>query len=267
MNNPTIFNQLLIWPFLNLLLVFYKFFEIARVPGAFGWAIIALTVTIRGLLQPMTKRQMESARKMQMLKPHLDEINKKHKGDKKKTQEEQMKLYKEHGINPAAGCLPLLLSFPILIALYQVFIQVLSGELQQTIDQINSIVYFPFLHIETLDLSFFGLNLAHKPSQWGEHGWWLLAIPVITGILQWYQMKSMSPSPKPAPKKEPKKGDAKTQPDMAADMQKQMAYIFPFMIGYAAYNFPIGLALYWNTYSLLTIWGQRKVQPATLNKS
>src|SRR3989344_6905356 len=140
MTNPTIFNQLLIWPFINLLMVFYKFFEIARVPGAFGLAIIALTLTIRGALQPLTKKQMESARKMQMIKPHIDELNKKHKDDKKKLQEEHMKLYKQHGINPAAGCLPLLLSFPILIALYQVFLQVLgngNSSIQDTIASIN----------------------------------------------------------------------------------------------------------------------------------
>jgi YidC/Oxa1 family membrane protein insertase len=115
MTDPNIFNRLLIWPFMNVLIGIYKFLEIAHIPGAFGWAIVLLTVLVRGAMTPLTKKQMESARKMQAIKPHLDELHKKHKDDRKKLQEEQMRLYQEHGINPAAGCLPLLISFPILI--------------------------------------------------------------------------------------------------------------------------------------------------------
>lgn len=269
MSNPNIFNQLLIWPFMNLLIGLYKFLEIAHIPGAFGWAIVVLTIAIRGSLAPLTKKQMESAKKMQAIKPHLDELNKRHKDDRKKLQEEQMKLYQQHGVNPAAGCLPLLISFPILIGLYRVFIDVLStSSTEEAIRQINQIMYFPFLHIQDLNLGFFGLNLAAKPSQWQQFGWWLLAIPVITGALQYYQMKSTqamsTPAVVPPAKKLEKKNteDKKENTeDMAASMQKQMALIFPFMIGFFSYNFPIGLALYWNTFSLMTIWTQQPTQP------
>ena len=256
---------------MNLLIAFYKFLEIAHIPGAFGWAIILLTIAIRGALSPLTKKQMESARKLQSIKPHLDELNKKHKDDRKKLQEEQMKLYQQHGVNPAAGCLPLLLSFPILIGLYRVFIDVLStGSTEEAIRQINEVVYWPFLQIQELNLGFFGINLAAKPSQWQEFGWWLLAIPVVTGILQYYQMKStpgMGASPTTSTvdtKKSKKKGEEKKEgaEDMAASMQKQMALIFPFMIAFFSYSFPAGLALYWNTFSLMTIWTQKKAQEA-----
>lgn len=250
---------------MNLLIGIYKFLEIAHIPGAFGWAIVVLTVLIRGALNPLTKKQMESAKKLQAIKPHMDELHKKHKDDRKKLQEEQMKLYQEHGINPAAGCLPLLISFPILIGLYRVFVDVLStGSIEEAVRQINEIMYFDFLHIQELNLWFFGLNLAEKPSQWQTAGWWLLAIPVITGVLQYYQMKStqamQTPAIVPAKKQEKKKDDKESAADMAASMQKQMAIIFPFMIGFFSYSFPIGLALYWNTFSLMTIWSQRNTQ-------
>jgi len=252
MTDPNIFNQFLIWPFINLLILFYKAFALLHIPGAFGWAIVGLTLAIRLALRPMTKKQLESAQKMQLLKPHLDELNKKHKNDKRRFQEEQMKLYREHGINPAAGCLPLIISFPILIALYRVFFQVLNtGNMQEVVDQINHIVYFSALHISSIDLSFFGIDLAAKPSQWQSAGWWLLLIPVITGVLQWFQMKAMTPA-QPVQKKSDKKD--KKQDDFASEMQKQMQFIFPVMIGFAAYSFPFGLSLYWNTFSIMSIF-------------
>jgi len=272
MTDPGIFNQLLIWPFMNILIAIYKFLEIAHIPGAFGWAIVVLTVIVRGAMSPLTKKQMESAKKLQAIKPHMDELHKKHKDDKKKLQEEQMKLYQQHGINPAAGCLPLLISFPILIGLYRVFVDVLStGSTEEAIRQINEVVYWPFLQIQQLDLWFFGINLASKPSQWQTDGWWLLAIPVITGVLQYFQMKSTPGMGAPAPavvdtKKSKKKQEEKKEgmEDMAASMQKQMVLIFPFMIAFFSYTFPVGLALYWNTFSLMTIWTQRKAQETAI---
>ena len=108
MTNPTIWNQLLIWPILNLLIALYKGLDFIKIPGAFGLAIILLTCIIRLVLTPFTKAQLKSAKKMQDLKPRIDELNKKHKDDKTKLQQAQLNLYKEAGVNPAAGCLPLL---------------------------------------------------------------------------------------------------------------------------------------------------------------
>ena len=108
---------MLIWPILNILIALYKGLALLKIPGAFGFAIIILTIIIRGLLTPFTKAQLKSAKKMQDLKPQLDELSRKHKGDKTKLQQAQMSLYKEAGINPAAGCLPLLVQIPIFISL------------------------------------------------------------------------------------------------------------------------------------------------------
>lgn len=263
MTNPTLWNQLLVWPIINLLMVFYKFFEWLHIPGPLGFAVIGLTIAIRLLLYPLMAAQMKSAKKMQQLKPHLDAINAKHKDDKKALQQAQMDLYKQHNINPAAGCLPLLIQMPVLIALYNVFYQVLqNGNAAKLVSDLNHVVYSSSLKLTSLDLSFFGSSLGVKPSQWQSHGYWLLAIPVITAALQWWQSKLMLPQAVSAPAQALKKTDAKNEKapeDTAAEMQKQMAMITPIMFGMFAYQFPLGLALYWNVFGLFGIMQQLKI--------
>jgi YidC/Oxa1 family membrane protein insertase len=272
MTNPNIFNQFLVWPIINLLLFLYKIFESVHFPGALGLAVIALTVLVRLILYPLTVAQLKSAYKLNKLKPQMDELNKKFKDDKNQLHLEQLKLYQQAGINPAAGCLPLLLQFPILIALYNVFFQILSGQnIQKVIADINKIVYSPFLKVDRLDLSFLGLNLARKPSEWQSSGWWLLFVPVITAALQYWQTKLMTPQNIPleskasslAPTRNVSTGQApkKKEEDMATAMQKQMAVMMPLMIGFFSYSFPLGLSLYWNTFGLFGI-----IQQYQLNK-
>lgn len=272
MTDPNIWNQLLIWPILNVLVALYQFFAWLGLPGPLGFAVIGMTILIRLILHPLMIAQLRSAKKMQAVKPHLDALGEKHKGDKQALQQAQMALYKEHGVNPAAGCLPLLVQMPVLIALYNVFYSVLNnGNLAQIVADINKIVYFPALKLMTLDLTFFGINLGIKPSQWQTVGWWLLAIPVITAGLQYWQTKLMmapkvnttNPTNKPIrtnttnKKTDDKKEEQKT--DMAADMQKQMAIITPIMFGWFAFQFPLGLALYWNVFGLFGIMQQLAV--------
>jgi YidC/Oxa1 family membrane protein insertase len=86
----------------------------------YGIAIIVLTLLIKLLLLPLGIKQIKSMQAMQAIQPRVKELQKKYKGNKQKIQEEQMKLYKEAGVNPLGGCLPLLLQFPILIAMYAV---------------------------------------------------------------------------------------------------------------------------------------------------
>lgn len=86
----------------------------------YGVAIILLTVLIRIVLLPLGVKQIKSMQAMQAIQPKVKEIQKKYKGNKQKAQEETMKLYKESGVNPLGGCLPLLLQFPILISMYAV---------------------------------------------------------------------------------------------------------------------------------------------------
>jgi YidC/Oxa1 family membrane protein insertase len=86
---------------------------------SYALAIVLLTVIIKVLLYPLTYKQMKSMKVMQELQPKIKELDKKYKSDPKKKQEAMMELYKKHGANPMAGCLPLLIQFPILIALFR----------------------------------------------------------------------------------------------------------------------------------------------------
>jgi YidC/Oxa1 family membrane protein insertase len=261
-------NMLLVNPILNVLVALYKGFEFLHIPGPLGFAVIGLTIIIRLVLYPLMQAQLKSAKKMQNLKPHIDALNVKHKNDKQALQQAQLALYKEHGVNPAAGCLPLIIQMPVLIALYNVFYQVLNnGNLAQEIEKINAIVYHPALKLTTFDLSFFGANLAVKPSAWQTQGWWLLSIPIITAALQWWQSRlMMQTTPKTLEISDKKKAiikkdgkEEKPPSDTAMEMQKQMAIITPLMFGYFAFQFPLGLALYWNVFGLFGIIQQIKV--------
>lgn len=256
------FEEILIKPILNLLVVFYYVVNSLKIPGPLGWSIILLTSSVRVLLYPLTSAQLKSLKKINELKPHLDELSKRHANDKKKLQEEQLRLYKEKGVNPAAGCLPALVQIPIFIALYNVFIQTLGkNDPAEIAASINSKVY-PFLEnmrIAVLDLQFLGVNLTAKPSEWKTYGWWLLLVPVITAVLQWLQTKLTTPpvvqtKPTDVVKKEEGKGD-----DFAKAMQTQTTVVLPLMIGFFAYSFPLGLSLYWNTFSLFGIIQQLKI--------
>ena len=259
MNFVEIWNLVLVNPILNVLVALYKVFEFLHIPGPLGFAVIGLTLVIRLLLYPLMGAQLRSARKMARLKPHMDALNVKHKGDKQALQQAQLALYKEHGVNPAAGCLPLLIQMPVLIALYNVFYQVLNnGNLDKLIGEINNVIYLPAFKLTALDLNFLGINLAIKPSQFQTHGYWLLLVPVITAGLQYWQTKlMMTPS---VPQGGTTEGKPEKAPeDTAGDIQKQMAIITPLMFGYFALQFPLGLALYWNVFGIFGIIQQLAV--------
>ena len=99
--------------------VLYMFTNSIGIPN-YGLAIILLTVIIKMVLYPLTKKQMLSMRSMQQLQPKIKELQSKYKDkDKQVLQQKTMELYKEHNINPMAGCLPLIIQMPILIALYR----------------------------------------------------------------------------------------------------------------------------------------------------
>lgn len=261
-----IFDPFFAHPILNLLVIFYKLFLLIKLPGAFGFAIIALTVAIRMLFQPFFQKQIETAKKMQELKPHLDNLSTKHKNDKKQLQAEQLKLYQQHGINPASGCLVMIVQLPVFIALYNTLnLFLLNGQAGKTIIAINKVLYLPIFKIQSIDPWFFGLDLVKTPKQMGT--WLYLLVPLITGILQYFQAQVSMPGKPPAVSQPPRLGqdgkDKDEKKDGQGDFQKamntQMKYMFPLMIGYFSYTLPVGLALYWNIFSIMGIMQYRKV--------
>lgn len=250
-----IFNLLFMGPVVNLLVLIYQGLHTISIPGALGFSIMILTVVIRVLVWPFMASQIKATRKMAELKPHMDELKKKHKDDKQGLAQAQMALYKEHGVNPAGGCLPAIIQIPIFIALYQSIINILPNA-GGHIDNINKLIYFPQLKLPaTIDPNFFGISLGAKPSEFATYGWLLLLIPVATAVLTFVQTKMMAPKQiKKYPSDSPKEVKEKENlEDSMSAMQSQMAYLMPLMIGYFAYTFPIGLAIYWNMYTILGI--------------
>lgn len=211
---------------------------------------------------------MRTSKKMQAITPHLSAVKEKHKGDAQRIQQETMKLYKEHGVNPAAGCLPMVIQLPIIWGLYGVLQNIVK---YTNIKQINDALYFDFLKLHTLwDIHFFGLPLTKSPSKLlATVGVLILLVPVITAILQYLQSKALMPSIAPKqPAKEKgkaaltKKDSKDSAQDFAAAFQTQSLYLFPIMIGFFSWSLPLGLSLYWNTFSIFGIIQQQRLQKA-----
>ncbi len=247
--NP--FEVFLTTPILNLLVAFYRFFDLINIPGALGLSIIFLTVTIRMILWPLTASQLKSGQKMAALKPHLSRLKEEHGHDKLRHQQEVSKLYKEHGVNPLAGCLPLLLQIPVFIALYNVLLKIVDFNKADFLASINDKLYSTVLYLEKIpDTSFIGFNLSSKPSEWQQIGFLILLVPPITGALQFIQSKMMVPV---ATSKPAKTNEKQGLEDSMAQMQSQMTYLMPAMIAFFSYGFPFGLSLYWNTFTAIGI--------------
>lgn len=248
-----IFNILFTNPITNVMVLFYQIFVIAGIPFAFGFSIIALTLFVRLILWPFTSAQIKSAHKMQKVAPHLSAVKEKHKGDNKRQQEEIMKLYKEHGVNPAAGCIPLIIQLPIVWALYHVLQIAVNVNSAKELAAINKVLYFDFLKLQNVwNTSFYGLQLGDSPSKLFAQYPLIVLVPVVTGLLQFILSKMMMPEESLLPATT----TAKKQDDFQAAFQKQSMYLFPAMIGFFSFSLPLGLSLYWNTFTIFGILQQ-----------
>lgn len=255
-----IFNTLFFGPIVNILVFLIRLFEASSIPGALGLSIIVLTVIIRMIIWPLMTAQMKSVKQMADLRPRLDELKKKHGKDKTALALAQQQLYKEAGVNPAAGCLPILVQFPILIALYQVIMAMFVG--QNGLDRINQALYLDSWHLnQATDPFFLGINISSKPGDFMTAGWVLLLIPVLTGVFQFLQSKMMAPRPIVIVANDSKKEVAEKQStdEAIVQVQSQMMYILPVMIAYFSYTLPSGLALYWNALTIVSMVQQYRI--------
>jgi len=206
---------------------------------------------------PFVKQQLVASKKMMDLKPHMDSLKDKHKGDKQALAVAQMQLYKDHGVNPAGGCLPAIVQILLIYPLYQVIEAFLNPT--KGLERINYFLYDKSWHLISLpDPHFLGFNLADKPSDFARIGVVVLLIPVITALLQFVLSKMMAPQGvKPYPNDSSKELKEKAkEDDMATAMQSQMLFLMPLMIGFFSFQFPLGLSLYWNTLSIMSIYQQ-----------
>lgn len=196
----------------------------------FGLAIILLTIFVRLILLPVSLRQLKSTKAMQSLQPKMQELQKKYGKNKQKLQQETMKLYKESGINPI-GCMgPMLIQFPVWIALYQSIMRALATTPENLLDLSHRLYSWQAVsHALPLNSHFLWLDLSGS-------GDFFLA--VLVGGSMWVQQKMTT-----APSADPK------QQSTAQSMQIMM----PFMFGAFVLMFPSGLAVFWLVSNLIGI--------------
>lgn len=200
-----------------------------------GVGIIILTLIIRLLLIPLARKSIESQKKMQEIQPKLKEIQKKYKNDKQKQGVEIMELYKKNGINPASGCLPMIVQIVFLIALYRVFMTGISA------NGTDGLLYSFIPDPGKLNTTAFGFLDLTK-------GNYILA--AIAAVLQYVQTKMIMSKKS----KQPVKADRNPgEPDFSTIMQNQMLYLGPILTFFIGVKFPAGLPIYWITTTLFMI--------------
>ncbi|GMM92319.1 membrane protein insertase YidC [Qipengyuania sp. MTN3-11] len=195
--------------------------------GNFGVAIILLTVIVRAFVFPIAQRGFASMAAMKAIQPDMKKIQERYKDDKVKAQQEIQKLFKDQGVNPLAGCLPMLLQIPIFFALYKVLI--LAVEMRHR----------EFLYIKDLSapdpatiLNLFGL-LPFDPPGFLSIG----VLAVMLGFTMWLTFK--------------------LNPSAMDPIQQQIFNIMPWVLMFVMAPFAAGLLLYWNTSNILTLAQQK----------
>ena len=251
-------------PFATGLAAFY-----ALIP-VYGIAIILLTLAVRILLLPLSIKQTRSQREMQRIMPELKAIQKKYKGDRQKVSEETMKLYKEHGVNPLGGCLPLLMQFPVLIALYYVISSPtkymawvqgsqLQSLLSQGADVWERVHTFVGIRLDCAAANYVGklplLPGGNDPGgpegvtcgsgSFEPIGLVYVALVLFMGFTTYFMQKQL----------------AGRNPQMSEQAQQMQMFtkIMPFFLMFIAWGFPSGVVLYWLVTNAWTIVQQMLV--------
>ncbi|MBE7042000.1 MAG: YidC/Oxa1 family membrane protein insertase [Ruminococcaceae bacterium] len=252
----------------------------------YGLAIILFSILMKLLIFPLNIKQQKSMEQMRLIQPELAQLNKKYKNDKEKLQKETMKLYEKYNVNPTAGCLPMLIQFPIIFALYRVINQPMTYIMGLGTETIIKIVEALKLDIDvanknvlmtkeieianqitpevvnklgdilpegimTIDFNFLGLDLASRPQLAEFSVLWI--IPVLAMVTTYLTSKITTWT-------QPNTGSAD---DNAASMSKSMMTIMPLMTGYFCFLMPSGVGLYWiinNVLSILQqVWFNKKL--------
>ena len=220
--------------------------------GSFGLAIIALTIIVRLITWPLNKRQLNSTKALQEMQPKIQELQKKYGKNQQKLQQEMMRLYKEAGVNPL-GCLwPMLVQFPIWIALYQAIMRALATTPENLLDLAQRLYSWGIVNQAIpLRSQFLGLDLGQTALANGGLG---MLLAIIVGGTMWVQQK-MTQAPAVDPRQE--------------STSRMMTLMMPVMFGLLTFSFAAGLGLYWATSNIIGIitqyfitggWGNLKFQ-------
>jgi len=226
----SLWNEIIIRPMLNTLMVLYVVFF-----NNMGIAIIVFTILVRLITLPLTLKQVRQMRSMNLLQPKMKEIQERFKGDRARVSQETMKMYKEAGVSPL-GCLgPLVVQMPILIGLFRVLIQTLFANPDDLVglsDKLYSwISFLPIYEAAPLNNSFFGMNLAEPdPTSF--------VLPILVAASTWVQQKmTMMPSMDPRQQ----------------SSQNMMLWMMPIFLGVFSLGWPSGLPLYWIVSNLIGV--------------
>ena len=225
-------QSLVVGPLAQALTFIAELFASFGIPYAWGFSIIVFTLIIKVVTLPLAIRQVQSTKRMQEIQPQLQALQKKHGANKERMAQEQMKLYKEAGVNPLGGCLPSLVQLPVWIGLYQALLSLAN----------NGLLEGGFLWIS--DLSFPNPQVGTQwlwPGGAAWQGWGHLAaylvLPILTVVTQLVTQKLMTPP----------------SADQSQGAMNSMMMLMPFMFGFFALTFPSGLALYWVTNNVFTM--------------
>lgn len=220
------FYTIIIQPLTNILVFLTSFLG-----GNIGLAIIMMTILVKLVLLPFAYSTTKSQRAMKKIQPKLEEIKKQYP-DPAEQSKKIMELYKEHNTNPLSGCLPLLIQFPLIIGLYQVFLKGVS---------IDPVILYSFISSpEHISNTFLGIIMTEKS--------FLLAI--FAGITQYIQLH-FSPAMQ---NDEQINNEKTTSVSIMENMQKNMKYTLPIMIVLFSAIVPAAVALYWVTTNIVTIF-------------
>jgi YidC/Oxa1 family membrane protein insertase len=220
------FDKLVDWGWFYFITkpLFWLIDWLSRLFGNFGLAILATTVLVKLMFFPLANKSYESMAKMKKLQPEMEKIRERFKDDRQKQQQELMALYQKQKINPAAGCLPMLLQVPVFFALYKV--------LFVTIDMRHAPFFGWIKDLSAPDptsiFNLFGLLPFDVPSFLHVGVW-----PIIMGITMWFQMQLNPQQPDP--------------------IQQKIFTWMPVMFTFMLASFPVGLVIYWAWNNVLSL--------------
>jgi YidC/Oxa1 family membrane protein insertase len=220
-------DLLILSPMVNLLLLFYRLLGHQTV-----LAITALTLVVRLAVLPLTLKQQQSARRMQELQPELVKLQKKYADDREKLAQEQMKLYREAGINPLGGCLPLLIQLPLLYGLWQAIMRTLAVSPLELIRLSQNVYSFipGMASLIPLQSRFLWMDLGQPDPYY--------VLPILVVVTSWLSQKILTPP--------------STDPQSAA-MNQQMLIMMPLMFGFISISYASGLSIYFIISNLVTL--------------
>jgi YidC/Oxa1 family membrane protein insertase len=250
----TIWNNVIYYPILNLLIVFYDLLF-----DNLGLAIIVMAILIRLVLIPLMKRQTEMTKKMSSLKPEIDALQKKYKNNPEKLSQEQIKLYKKVGYNPLGCLVTFVPQLIILSVLIQVIRNVTTGDLNGIYPFVTNLLNDgASLTINTKfliwDLTKSFNDLSSEFGKFSVEALPYLGLSVLVGISQYLTTKftQVMQGGLPQPE-EPKKGKELSPEDMTKKMTKSFSMILPFTTIFIAISAPAALSLYWAVQSFMLV--------------